>query len=102
MFSNIYIQQRIQKADIMRDSGKNPYANDAVKTISNIDFLDKYRDAKDSNSAREDSNNIKEFISGRVKLVRLMGKAAFVDIEDESGILQAYVSKNDLGSDFEE
>ncbi|RDU58106.1 lysine--tRNA ligase [Helicobacter sp. MIT 99-5507] len=104
MFSNIYIQQRIEKANIMRDSGKNPYSNDAIKTISNVDFLNKYKDAKDSNSAKEDANisNIKEFVSGRVKLVRLMGKAAFIDIEDESGILQAYISKNDLDSDFEE
>ena len=100
MFSNIYIQQRIEKANIMRDSGKNPYRNDAKKTISNIDFLNKYKDAKDSNSAKAD--NIEEFVSGRVKLVRLMGKAAFIDIEDESGILQAYISKNDLDSAFED
>ena len=104
MFSNIYIQQRIEKANTMRDSGKNPYSNDAIKTISNIDFLEKYKYAKDSNSAKEDQSvlSINEYVSGRVKLVRLMGKAAFIDIEDESGILQAYISKNDLGDDFED
>lgn len=104
MFSNIYIQQRIDKANTMRDVGKNPYSNDAKKSISNIDFLEKYKDAKDSNSAKEDQNisNINEYISGRVKLIRLMGKAAFIDIEDESGILQAYISKNDLGDEFED
>ena len=104
MFSNIYIQQRIEKANTMRDSGKNPYSNDAIKTISNIDFLEKYKYAKDSNSAKEDQSvlSINEYVSGRVKLVRLMGKAAFIDIEDESGILQDYISKNDLDDDFED
>ncbi|RDU62285.1 lysine--tRNA ligase [Helicobacter sp. MIT 14-3879] len=102
MFSNIYIKQRIQKANSIRDCGKNPYDNNAIKTISNIDFIKKYEiNAKDSALAKEDSH-IKEYITGRVKLIRLMGKAAFIDIEDESSVLQVYISKNDLESEFEE
>ncbi|RAX54464.1 lysine--tRNA ligase [Helicobacter sp. 16-1353] len=103
MFSNIYIQQRIQKAENIRESGGNPYDNNAKKTILNADFLEKYQNAPDSASAREDSsiNSIRECVAGRVKLIRLMGKAAFMDIEDESGILQVYISKNDLESEFE-
>lgn len=103
MFSNTYIQQRIEKAQNMRESGINPYGNDTKKTISNMEFLAKYKDAKDSTSAKEDPDisSIREFVSGRVKLIRLMGKAAFIDIEDESGILQIYISKNDLEDDFD-
>lgn len=105
MFSNIYIKQRIEKADSIRASGGNPYDNNAKKSISNANFIAKYSpNAKDSAAARDDSeiSSIREFIAGRVKLVRLMGKAAFMDIEDESGILQVYVAKNDLESEFDE
>ncbi|PUD44499.1 lysine--tRNA ligase, partial [Helicobacter pylori] len=36
----------------------------------------------------------------RVKLLRLMGKECFIKIEDESAILQAYVSQNELNDEF--
>lgn len=105
MFSNIYIKQRIQKANDLRESSKNPYDNNAKKDMLNADFIAKYSDsALDSNAAAQDSSthNINIFIAGRVKLIRLMGKAAFMDIEDSSGVLQVYISKNDLESEFSE
>lgn len=103
MFSNNYIKQRIEKGHNIRDLGDNPYGNNSKKTILNALFLEKYKDCKDSSNAKEsfEENKKVEFITGRIKLIRLMGKAAFIDIEDESGILQAYISKNDLGEDFD-
>ena len=103
MFSNIYIKGRIEKADLLREIGKNPYSNDAHKDLSNAEFIAKYEaNALDSEGAanNESIHLINDFVAGRVKLVRLMGKAAFIDIEDESGILQIYASKNDLGDEF--
>ena len=103
MFSNFYIKGRIDKADLLREIGKNPYTNNAKKDLSNAEFIAKYEEcALDSNAAAEDKSihSINDFIAGRVKLIRLMGKAAFMDIEDESGILQVYISKNDLDDEF--
>ncbi|OYZ55922.1 MAG: lysine--tRNA ligase, partial [Sulfuricurvum sp. 24-42-5] len=37
---------------------------------------------------------------GRIKLFRIMGKASFVKIEDESGMLQIYVARDNLPEDF--
>jgi len=34
-----------------------------------------------------------------VRFMRLMGKVCFIKIQDESGILQAYISKNDIGGE---
>lgn len=104
MFSNIYIKQKIEKVNNIRADGRNPYDNNARKTISNAAFIDTYTpNAKDSAAASEDEaiHSIREFIAGRVKLIRLMGKAMFIDIEDESGILQIYVAKNDLKEEFD-
>lgn len=103
MFSNFYIQQRIQKLQNLAELGQNPYDNSVKRTCSNAEFIAKYADsALDSASAGADSAicGINDFIAGRVKLIRLMGKAAFMDIEDESGILQVYISKNDLNDEF--
>ncbi|GAB1467249.1 hypothetical protein MASR2M54_27490 [Aliarcobacter cryaerophilus] len=33
MFENKYIQQRIEKADALRELGINPYANDSKKRV---------------------------------------------------------------------
>lgn len=41
-----------------------------------------------------------ESIVGRVRFIRLMGKACFIKIQDESAILQAYISKDDVGESF--
>ena len=35
-------------------------------------------------------------LSGRIKFFRIMGKASFLKIEDESGMLQVYVSRDNL------
>ena len=91
MFSNTYIQQRINKAQELRDKNLNPYRNDSFRTIKNKEFLEKYKHLKDLPESKAETN---ETISGRVKFIRLMGKASFFKIEDESGILQAYLSKN--------
>ena len=103
MFSNFYIKGRIEKAESLRELGKNPYDNNVRKDLSNAEFIAKYEaTALTSEAAAQDSatHAINDFVAGRVKLVRLMGKAAFMDIEDESGILQIYISKNDLGDEF--
>ena len=89
---------------LMREEGLNPYSNDTQRTISNNDFLQKYAHLTAQDSTHTDSQSIesapRESIVGRVRFIRLMGKACFIKIQDESGILQAYVSKNDIGEDF--
>lgn len=79
MFSNFYVKGRIDKADSLREIGKNPYDNNAKKDLSNAEFIAKYEaTALDSGAAAENKaiHNINDFIAGRVKLIRLMGKAA--------------------------
>lgn len=101
MFENQYIKQRIQKAQDLLNMGKKPYRNDANKNISNFDFSQTFENLKSLNEGERKDISSKYWVSGRVKFLRLMGKAAFVKIEDESGILQAYLSQNDLNEDFE-
>ncbi len=107
MFENTYIKQRITKAQALRDKNLNPYTNGIKRTIKNADFLQKYEylkaqstDSSDSTKSADIASTTQqpnETIVGRVRFIRLMGKACFIKIQDESAILQGYLSLNDLG-----
>ncbi len=98
IFDNQYQKQRIEKADALREMGINPYQNRTVKECTNQEFLQKYAYLKES----EEKEALDESctVAGRIKFLRLMGKAAFAKIEDESGVLQIYFSRDDLGDEW--
>lgn len=93
-----YVKERIKKADELREMGINPYNNSLEKEIKNSQFLEKYSYVSEIESKRDEGAVVR--VAGRVKFLRLMGKAAFLKIEDESGALQIYYSKNDLGDEL--
>lgn len=98
MFENKYIQQRIEKADKLREVGINPYSNDSSRNCT----ISKYLNVNDEIFNLEDKrdSNRTYTIAGRIKLFRLMGKASFIKIEDESGMLQVYVARDNLPEGF--
>ena len=98
MFENKYIQQRIEKAEALKELGINPYANDSKRELSIQDYLNKNSDIFDVETKRDESRNFT--IAGRIKFFRLMGKASFLKLEDESGILQVYIARDNLEENF--
>ena len=98
MFENKYIQQRIQKADDLREAGFNPYSNESNRNTTIEKFINVNSDVE-SKEDKRDEHRIYT-IAGRIKFYRLMGKASFIKIEDESGMLQAYVSRDHLPEGF--
>lgn len=98
MFENKYIQQRIQKAQDLRNLGINPYANDSKKDHTIREYLSKNEDIFNLEEKRDESRIFT--IAGRIKFFRLMGKASFLKIEDESGLLQVYVARDNLEENF--
>jgi lysyl-tRNA synthetase class 2 len=98
MFSNEYVKLRMQKAEKLKELGINPYGHNAKRDTKIAEFLEKNKDVETLENKRDE--NRKFTVAGRVKFLRLMGKAAFFKIEDMSGILQVYMSKNDLGDNF--
>ena len=98
MFENKYIQQRIEKADKLRELGYNPYSNDSRRNTTIAKFLNVNSDVAQLEDQR-DENRV-YIVAGRIKFYRLMGKASFLKIEDESGLLQIYVSRDNLPEGF--
>ena len=98
MFENKYIQQRIEKADKLREVGINPYSNESSRNCSVAKFLNVNSDIEQTEEKRDETRVY--IVAGRIKLFRLMGKASFLKIEDESGMLQIYVARDNLVEGF--
>ncbi len=98
MFENKYIQQRIEKANVLRQNGINPYSNESSRNTT----ISKYLNVNSDLFQKEDKRDEKReyVVAGRIKFFRLMGKASFLKIEDESGILQIYVARDNLPEGF--
>ncbi len=89
---NQLMKVRFEKLNKLRELGINPYPYEYPQTH-------KSREIKENFEKLE-----KQLVSvaGRMMTVRLMGKAAFCDIQDEQGRIQIYVRKNEIGEqDFE-
>ncbi|WP_375137084.1 MULTISPECIES: lysine--tRNA ligase [Arcobacteraceae] len=98
MFENKYIQQRIEKANVLRELGVNPYANDSARNTTISKYLNVNTDIFQKEDKRDENRHYT--VAGRIKFFRLMGKASFLKIEDESGILQIYVARDNLPEGF--
>ncbi|MCB1173752.1 MAG: lysine--tRNA ligase [Leptospiraceae bacterium] len=85
-------QTRLQKLQDLQGQGQDPYAAWFAPTHTCAELAD-----RDPATFRaEDSLGL----AGRLRSRRIMGKAAFFEIEDGSGRLQFYANQKDLGEAF--
>jgi len=97
LFNNQYIQERIKKTEALRERGINPYPNHVQKGTPSAQFLNEcaYVHTLETEGMKKDET--KEYrLTGRLKFIRIMGKAAFAKIEDEDGLVQIYFNRDDL------
>lgn len=97
IFDNQYIQERIKKTEKLRELGVNPYPNQVTKGTPSVTFLDEcdYVHNIDTDDMKKDDSKSYR-LTGRLKFIRIMGKAAFAKIEDEEGLVQIYFNRDDL------
>ena len=79
---------RRQSLDELRNKGINPYPADEFHV--NAYSTDIKEEFQDDAPKREVS------IAGRIMSRRIMGKASFVELQDSSGRIQLYISRDDL------
>lgn len=73
------------------------YAND----FRRVDYAaDLHARHVDSDKATLEEQAIETAVCGRIMLRRVMGKASFVTLQDGTGQIQCYLSKNDLGDAY--
>ncbi len=98
IFDNQYEQQRIEKSNTLKTAGKNPYPHNIQKEMTTGIFKEKFAYVSSLDPQRDESKETT--LSGRIKFLRIMGKAAFVKIEDADGLLQIYVARDNLPEGF--
>src|SRR6266567_3747095 len=82
---------RLQRLHALREQGINPYPNRVERTHTITEVLQHF----DEWQGPEGSFTL----TGRIRLMREMGKAAFAQVEDGSGRIQVYFRINELGED---
>jgi len=100
IFNNQYIQERIKKSEKLREIGINPYPNKIQKGTPATQFLAENQDLLSIEDEIKIDQSREYTLTGRIKLMRVMGKASFANIEDASGVAQLYFSRDDLVEGF--
>ena len=82
---------RLQRLHKLREKGINPYPNRVERTHTIADVLEHFNEWQGEQG---------DFtLTGRIRLMRDMGKAAFAQIEDGTGRIQVFFRINELGED---
>lgn len=90
---NTLIQTRKTKLSILRKQRKTAYPNNIVPKHHSQDLHQSYDDI-DGDTLK--TKNIEVAVAGRIMLKRLMGKASFIQVQDRTGHIQAYIRKEDV------
>jgi len=89
---------RREKAEQLKELGIDPYGHRFDRTHNTLTFKNQYGDyTKEELHDMEPKQIVK--IAGRVMTRRVKGKAGFVHIQDQYGLLQLYVRQDVIGED---
>jgi lysyl-tRNA synthetase class 2 len=99
MFNTQLTKARLEKAERIKNAGMQPYGHITTKTVNYTDFSyfkERFDCIEDLSKYQE-----KENFTGRVMLLRKMGKSGFFHVQGENGErLQFFASLNELSENF--
>jgi len=87
------ISERLKKLEGLKKVGIEPFGYRFERTHRIKDIIDKFSTIKTG----EKLENKKVKIAGRIRAIRIHGKAGFADIEDMSGRIQTYIKIDSVG-----
>ena len=88
---------RLQKAELMREAGVEPYAYSYDPTHTATELQTLYEGKLEGGEEDEEADIA---VAGRIMAKRVFGKLAFFTLQDESGTVQLHLEKNRLGDTF--
>ncbi|MES3629245.1 MAG: lysine--tRNA ligase [Longimonas sp.] len=90
-------QRRREERQALEQRGIDPYPYSWPVDDHAADLLATFDDeAHDP----DEGTKLTASMAGRITNMRVMGGSAFFDVQDESGTIQAYIRKNEVGEDF--
>ncbi|OPY13000.1 MAG: Lysine--tRNA ligase [Syntrophus sp. PtaB.Bin001] len=88
------LQKRLEKINAMKAEGIDLYPNGIHVGDTTASILERFKDADNDFLS---GLNERFTLAGRLMAVRNFGKAAFINIQDRKGRIQAYLHKNSIG-----
>ena len=82
----------------LRERGIDPYPPRAERSCTAAEAVAAF-EAGEADGASQDAGPVT--VAGRITSMRVMGRAAFLDIRDGSGVIQALLRENVLGGAYE-
>ena len=92
------LTSRYSKLDHLRQSGIDPYPPRFVRTCDNAAATAMFEAVESDDTPETTTPSIS--LGGRIMSMRVMGRAAFLDIRDGSGTIQALLRENVLGDAY--
>ena len=91
------LESRRSKLARLRERGLDPYPPRFERSSTAAEAIARFEDAE-SAGAPETAGNVS--VAGRIVSMRVMGRAAFLDLRDSSGVVQAMLRRNVLNDDY--
>jgi lysyl-tRNA synthetase class 2 len=93
---NKLISERKSKLAALREQG-NPFVNDFKPKDSTKNLVDAYNTLSKEDL---DEKAVEVCVAGRMMLKRVMGKASFAQLQDSTGQIQLFVTRDELSEGF--
>ncbi len=91
LFADAVDPIRVEKLNALREAGRDPFA---------IERFDVSHHAADILAQFDGLDGQTVSVAGRITMLNMMGKAAFLKVQDETGRIQIYVRRDEIGDDL--
>ena len=93
------LENRVTKLARIRANGLDPYPARFHRTFDSATATALFEELEETDPPDERLQNVS--LAGRITSMRTMGKAAFLDLQDASGSIQALLRQNNLEDEFD-
>ena len=93
------LENRAAKLERLRANGLDPYPARYRRSYDTAAATALFEELEETDPPDEKLQNVS--LAGRITSMRTMGKAAFVDLQDSSGVIQALLRQNNLEAGFD-
>ncbi len=88
---NVLLKRRHEELAELKNKGVQPFAYSFEVDTNSKDIKDNFKEGEEK--------NVK--VAGRIMALRRMGKASFAHIQDQSGRIQIYLKKDEIGDSYD-
>jgi len=93
---NDLTKRRLEELEEIKSLGINPYPHRFNVSDNSKEVIESFKDPEnDEEKEKQKENSVS--VAGRIMGIRKMGKATFCHIKDDTGRLQIYIKKDEIG-----